>query len=390
MSAKAKEEQGIQQMVAECFNNWRVMGAHLTALTTKSEAVASAESKLLKENAALRQQLNDAQTHIFALQPFHEDLTPEDINDAFKKVVDGVQAWAQDTCQKLPTTAEQCSNHVRRMARADPRGVHKFQGLVRAELDISVAMTLSETDEDILVAMMMRALHSHVFGHPRGKLFGCMPSETAMCHRIAEALATTVTKKRDAVAISNWNAGALTALVSTQCFEWEQKKQLMETAAIISQLFGIFCPEDRFGEFHRDILESSRAVPTKSSSTFTNIARELDKTRRISTSPEFFANVNKMRCEDVLNNRKRFDLAKVSSGSKHGYVEEHLEPICLLSPGITMVHVSRMSESNKNPHVKTVRPPRMLVAWGGQAAMETFCTGKPPTLTHQFCLVKLH
>ncbi|KAI6784277.1 uncharacterized protein J7T54_004823 [Emericellopsis cladophorae] len=274
-------------MVADFFNNCKVLGAQLKALATKSEAVAATEAKLLKENAALRQQLNDAQTHVFALQPFHEDLTPEDINDAFKKVVDGVQAWTQNTCQKLPATAEQGNSYVRRMARADPRGIHKLQVLVREELDISVALSIPDTDEDILIAIMMRALNFNVFNHPQ------------------EALATTVTKKRDAVAISNWNAEALTALVSTPYFEREQKKQLMDVTAIISQLFGIFCPEEKFEEFHQDIVEScvipaaqfQRKIacsPHQVEFDF-NRYRELDQTRRISTSPEFFANFNRMR-----------------------------------------------------------------------------------------------
>merc|ERR1712054_329446 len=100
-------------MVGECSDNWKVMGAQLKALTTKSEAVASTEARLLKENAGLRQQLNDAQTHIFALQPFHDDLTPEGTNHDFERVVDGVQAWAQDTCQRLPSGEEQTNEHVR-------------------------------------------------------------------------------------------------------------------------------------------------------------------------------------------------------------------------------------------------------------------------------------
>ena len=123
----------------------------------------------------------------------------------FERVVDGVQAWAQDTCQRLPSGEEQTNEHVRYMAHFNPRGVKRLQDFARDELDVQHAMLFPDTDEDILIALMMSALTYYVF-NPDGELLGCTRSLTAMCREITEALATTVTKKRGTPSIRSSKA----------------------------------------------------------------------------------------------------------------------------------------------------------------------------------------
>ena len=41
--------------------------------------LASKAKELAEENRVLREQLNDAQSHIFSLQPYRKDLTPEEV-----------------------------------------------------------------------------------------------------------------------------------------------------------------------------------------------------------------------------------------------------------------------------------------------------------------------
>lgn len=55
------------------------MNSNMTEVEVSSEALASKVEELRKENRALREQINDAQSHIFSLQPYRKELTPEEV-----------------------------------------------------------------------------------------------------------------------------------------------------------------------------------------------------------------------------------------------------------------------------------------------------------------------
>lgn len=53
------------------------MNSNMTEVEVSSKALANRAEELAIENCALREQLNDAQSHIFSLQPYRKELTPE-------------------------------------------------------------------------------------------------------------------------------------------------------------------------------------------------------------------------------------------------------------------------------------------------------------------------
>ena len=53
------------------------MNSNMTEVEVSSKALANKAEELATENGALREQLNDAQSHIFSLQPYRKELTPE-------------------------------------------------------------------------------------------------------------------------------------------------------------------------------------------------------------------------------------------------------------------------------------------------------------------------
>jgi FtsZ-binding cell division protein ZapB len=55
------------------------MNSNMTEVEISSEALADKVEELGKENRALREQLNDAQSHIFSLQPYRKELTSEEV-----------------------------------------------------------------------------------------------------------------------------------------------------------------------------------------------------------------------------------------------------------------------------------------------------------------------
>ncbi|KAH7212834.1 hypothetical protein DER44DRAFT_861742 [Fusarium oxysporum] len=50
--------------------------------------LASKAKELAEENRVLREQLNDAQSHIFGLQPYRKDLTPEEVGQDYDALVE--------------------------------------------------------------------------------------------------------------------------------------------------------------------------------------------------------------------------------------------------------------------------------------------------------------
>lgn len=57
----------------------QAMNSGMTDIERDTESLARDLEKSLEENRALREQLNDAQSHIFSLQPYRKDLTSEEI-----------------------------------------------------------------------------------------------------------------------------------------------------------------------------------------------------------------------------------------------------------------------------------------------------------------------
>lgn len=55
------------------------MSSSMTEVERSSETLATKVEELTEENRVLREQLNDAQSHIFSLQPYRKDFTPEEV-----------------------------------------------------------------------------------------------------------------------------------------------------------------------------------------------------------------------------------------------------------------------------------------------------------------------
>lgn len=55
------------------------LNSDMSEIELSTEALANERDKYRDENRALREQLNDAQSHIFSLQPYRKDLTPEEV-----------------------------------------------------------------------------------------------------------------------------------------------------------------------------------------------------------------------------------------------------------------------------------------------------------------------
>lgn len=56
-----------------------IMNSDMTEIERDTASILEESDKVKAENRTLREQLNDAQSHIFSLQPYRKDLTPEEV-----------------------------------------------------------------------------------------------------------------------------------------------------------------------------------------------------------------------------------------------------------------------------------------------------------------------
>lgn len=95
---------------------------------------------------------------------------------------------------------------------------------------------------------------------------------------------------------------------------------------------------------------------------------------------DFIENLSKLKCENILQNRKAFVLAKVQPAPTREELRENLVNVATLVPALYVRQVSK-GDSLKTPTV--VRPQHMLIAWGSQERRERFLDTNQRTLIAQ-------
>ncbi|KAK2482691.1 hypothetical protein H9L39_04483 [Fusarium oxysporum f. sp. albedinis] len=151
--------------------------------------LASKAKELAEENRVLREQFNDAQSHIFSLQPYRKDLTPEEVGQDYDALVEQIQDWVQ----KL------------------------------------VNPWLEDCDDD-----------AHAF-------------LTHAKRRKADANRFKIEPKRDHFTVRTWTAEAYNTLLSCPRFKPVRQRQAKEMAVQLSDILGIFPQEENLHSCYQDL-----------------------------------------------------------------------------------------------------------------------------------------
>lgn len=69
------------------------LNSDMSEIELSTEALAQERDKFRDENRALREQLSDAQSHIFSLQPYRKDLTPEEVGRVSCSFISAHTTW---------------------------------------------------------------------------------------------------------------------------------------------------------------------------------------------------------------------------------------------------------------------------------------------------------
>ncbi|KAF5699904.1 hypothetical protein FGLOB1_11100 [Fusarium globosum] len=96
--------------------------------------------------------LNDAQSHIFSLQTYRKDLTPEVAQDWIQKLM---KTWLEDCDDDAHTFLTHAKRHI--------LDADKLARFLRKYPDLIDGLNFPETYEDIVTSVIMRHLHVKVF-----------------------------------------------------------------------------------------------------------------------------------------------------------------------------------------------------------------------------------
>jgi len=99
-------------------------------------------------------------------------------------------------------------------------------------------------------------------------------------------------------------------------------------------------------------------------------------------SPDFVRHLPALKCENILQNRKPFSLAKLDPRPGKEQLYRELVNVATVVPALYMRQVGK-GDVIKEPTI--VRPQVVLVAWGPEEKREKFVNNGERTLMHHLC-----
>ncbi|KAF4424472.1 hypothetical protein FACUT_10326 [Fusarium acutatum] len=149
-------------------------------------ALASKAKELAEENLVLREQLDDAQSHIFSRYKIRfpdYDALIEQIQDWVQKLMNPWLEDCDDDARAFLTHAK------RRIVDAD-----RFKRILRKYPDLMNGLDFPEADEDIIISVILRYLHVRAF---QSLLYDAIPRSVQTISFIENHMRASVEPKRD-------------------------------------------------------------------------------------------------------------------------------------------------------------------------------------------------
>lgn len=104
--------------------------------------------------------------------------------------------------------------------------------------------------------------------------------------------------------------------------------------------------------------------------------------QELEMSPDFIHDLPKLKCENILQNRKPFNLTKLDPRPSKEQLYKELTNVVTVVPALYMRQVGK-GDVIKAP--TAVRMQHVLVAWGPQERREKFLANGERTLLHHLC-----
>ncbi|KAJ0148140.1 hypothetical protein CTA2_723 [Colletotrichum tanaceti] len=358
----------------------------VSGASTDAGSLALSLEEMRAENSSLKEQLRDAESHIFSLQPYRKEFTPEEIGREYDDLIEGITDWVSRFMDPLLDDHDRGIEDVLTQARRKPSDALKLKRTVNIYPDLLTASTFPETDEDIVVAIIMRFLNENIF---QTVLYGSLANCVEVISSVETLLQNHVEPKRDLFAIRTWTAEAYNAILSSREFGLLREKKTRELANELAGIFKIYCRKDKLEWLFRNMAERCVEPATR---LYEKILVSTDHFYfdinpyvmcgphgEILTSPDFFDGLRDLDCRNVLQNRRAVNVAKMDPAPARAELDLHMLNVCALHPALYMRRIGR-NDSIKEPQL--VRRQQMLVAWGPQDRRAEFRQGGHRTLLY--------
>lgn len=194
----------------------------------------------------------------------------------------------------------------------------------------------------------------------------------------------------DLFALRTWRAEALTAVIASHDYQRARASRIKELTVEVATVFKPFKKDKDWSKLcyscqdevitpainlHEELLTSTYHFYLDLNPYVVWNARQ-----ELETSQEFFDNLPNLKCENILQNRRPFNVAKLDPRPTREQLYRDLTNVITVVPGFYMRQVGR-GDVMREPTV--VRMQQVLVAWGRQERREKFIGGGQRTLLNR-------
>lgn len=356
---------------------------------TTGKAASNVEG-LHEQNRLLKEQLNDAQSHIFSLQPYRKELTPEEIGREFDEMIEQVRDWVEKVMAPYLDDHERGVHQILSSAKRQTAEAMSFKRSLQAHPDLVNACIIPETDEDIIVALILRYLHDNIF---QKILYGALDHYTVVLSLVETHMQMSVEPRRDLFSVRNWTAEAYNALLSAPPFRKIRDRTQRRLTMELAYKLKVLCKKADWDAFNQSLGEACvqpamRLYEKMQISThhfYLDVNPMMVHCRddgSLVTSPEFYDSLGSLDCRNVLQHRKAFSVGKLDPALSLAELHHRLQNVCTVTPALYMRRVGRR-DAIKEPEI--VRRQQTLVAWGTEEMRRAFFErGERTILAHLY------
>ncbi|KEY64489.1 hypothetical protein S7711_07237 [Stachybotrys chartarum IBT 7711] len=370
----------------------RFMQRGISDIDHDTEGLLRDAEKLKEENKILKEQVNDAQSHIFSLQPYRKELTPDEVGRDYDSLVEGIQDWTQKLMEPFLENPIKSAAEILTVARKRPNEAARFRKTLQQYPDLIQGSMYPETDEDIVAAVILRFVHDNIF---QKILYGSVQDYTRCISDIEHQMQINVEPKRDLFSIRTWTGEAYNALLSAPNFRSVRDRRRRDLTIELGNILRILCPKDRFIWLCEN-LEENCITPSMKLYEKLQVSTHhfyLDVNPFVMTtsggdivrSQDFLENIEKLDCRNILQNRKAFSLAKLDPPPSKKELLHDLLNVCTVMPALYMRQIGRR-DAIKEPTI--VRRQQILTAWGSDEKRQKFVDEGDRTVVAQLYFMK--
>ncbi|KAH6848110.1 hypothetical protein B0I37DRAFT_376708 [Chaetomium sp. MPI-CAGE-AT-0009] len=353
--------------------------------------LADTTTTLKAENNGLKAELDEARSHIFSLQPYRKDLTPKEVGQDFDDLVNGITDWVTNFMDPILDDDDKMDEVVA-AAKKRPADVQRLKRYLQSQGDLVYGCMFPETDIDILIAIVMRFLQDHIF---QKILYGAVPETVEVISFLEGQMQTNVEPKRDLFALRTWRAEALNAVICSPDYHRARHGRIRELTAEVASLFKVFRREKDWNKLclacQEGIIKPAVTLHEKLMTSTHHFYLDLNpyilwnSRQELEMSPDFLQDLPKLRCENILQNRKPFSVTKLDPQPSEEQLYKDLNNVATIVPALYMRQVGK-GDVIKEPTV--VRMQQVLVAWGPEEKREKFLANGERTLMHHLCFTR--